>query len=119
MPIPFPRIWTHRPNRTGKSPKPCADPPRMADKGLVMDFEHRVKFSYILSPTVIGFFEFACSLRFEADLPLRRRFAKHMVAYAHDGAPTSARAVSPKNTAGADAHPRRRGGSADLTQIST
>ena len=63
---------------------------RMADKGLVMDFEHRGKFTYILSPTVIGFFEFAF-MRVRSDLP-QKEIAKHMVAYAHDE-PDFARSV--------------------------
>jgi ferredoxin len=63
---------------------------RMADKGLVMDFEHRGKFSYILSPTVVGFFEFAF-MRVRNDLP-QKEIAEHMVAYAHDE-PDFARAV--------------------------
>ena len=39
--------------RTGRSPeelRPVLD--RMAEKGLVMDFEHRGKVEYILSPTL-------------------------------------------------------------------
>jgi len=31
----------------------------MADKGLVMDFMRDGKVSYMLSPTLLGFFEFA------------------------------------------------------------
>ena len=77
--------------RTGKSPealRPILH--RMADKGLVMDFEHKGKFTYILSPTVIGFFEFAF-MRVRGDLP-QKEIARHMVAYAHDE-PDFARAV--------------------------
>ena len=62
----------------------------MADKGLVMDFEHRGKITYILSPTVIGFFEFAF-MRVRSDLP-QKEIAQHMVAYAHDE-PDFARSV--------------------------
>jgi len=77
--------------RTGKSPealRPILH--RMADKGLVMDFEHKGKFTYILSPTVFGFFEFAF-MRVRGDLP-QKEIARHMVAYAHDE-PDFARAV--------------------------
>ncbi len=63
---------------------------RMADKGLVMDFEHDGKISYILSPTVVGFFEFAF-MRVRSDLP-QKEIARHMVAYAHDD-PDFARSV--------------------------
>ena len=63
---------------------------RMADKGLVMDFEHKGKLTYILSPTVLGFFEFAF-MRVRDDLP-QKVIARHMVAYAHDD-PDFARAV--------------------------
>jgi ferredoxin len=77
--------------RTRKSPEEllpilC----RMADKGLVMDFEHRGMLSYILSPTVLGFFEFAY-MRVRDDIP-QKEIARHMVAYAHDE-PDFARAV--------------------------
>jgi formate hydrogenlyase subunit 6/NADH:ubiquinone oxidoreductase subunit I len=77
--------------RTGKSPaelRPTLH--RMADKGLVMDFEHNGKVSYILSPTVVGFFEFAF-MRVRNDLP-QKEIARHMVAYAHDE-PDFARSV--------------------------
>ncbi len=77
--------------RTGKSPeelRPILQ--RMADKGLVMDFEHRGKPTYILSPTVLGFFEFTY-MRVRDDLP-QKEIARHMVAYAHDE-PDFARAV--------------------------
>jgi ferredoxin len=63
---------------------------RMADKGLVMDFEHGGKFMYVLSPTVLGFFEFAF-MRVRNDLP-QKEIAEHMVAYVHDE-PDFARAV--------------------------
>jgi len=77
--------------RTGKSPielRPILH--RMADKGLVMDFEHKGKFTYILSPTVLGFFEFAF-MRVRDDLP-QKEIARYMVKYAHDD-PDFARAV--------------------------
>ncbi|MGE5247820.1 MAG: 4Fe-4S binding protein [Verrucomicrobiota bacterium] len=77
--------------RTGKSVeqlRPILH--RMADKGLVMDFEHQGRFTYILSPTVLGFFEFAF-MRVRGDLP-QKEIARHMVAYAHDE-PDFARAV--------------------------
>ncbi|MBE0568428.1 MAG: 4Fe-4S dicluster domain-containing protein [Deltaproteobacteria bacterium] len=77
--------------RTGKSPaelRPILD--RMADKGLVMDFEHDGKFTYILSPTVLGFFEFAF-MRVRGDIP-QKEIARHMAAYAHDE-PEFARSV--------------------------
>ena len=63
---------------------------RMADKGLVMDFEHGGKFMYVLSPTVLGFFEFAF-MGVRNDLP-QKEIAEHMVAYVHDE-PDFARAV--------------------------
>ena len=45
--------------RTGKTPdalRPVLE--RMADKGLVMDFERAGRTVYVLSPTILGFFEF-------------------------------------------------------------
>jgi len=84
--------------RTGKSPgelRPILH--RMADKGLVMDFEHGGKLSYVLSPTVLGFFEFAF-MRVRDDLP-QKEIARHMVAYAHDD-PEFARAVFAGKTQG-------------------
>jgi Pyruvate/2-oxoacid:ferredoxin oxidoreductase delta subunit len=77
--------------RTGKSPKrllPLLD--RMAEKGLVMDFEHKGKVEYILSPTLLGFFEFAF-MRIRNDIP-QKELARHMVEYAHDR-PDLARSV--------------------------
>ena len=77
--------------RTGKTPealRPVLD--RMAEKGLVMDFERRGKTVYILSPTVIGFFEFAF-MRVRDDIP-QKEIARHMIAYAHDD-PAFARSV--------------------------
>jgi ferredoxin len=102
--------------RTGKSPEallPILH--RMADKGLVMDFEHRGKFTYILSPTVIGFFEFAF-MRVRSDLP-QKEIAKHMVAYAHDK-PDFARAVfAGKTQAGRTLIHENAVDPADLTRI--
>ena len=63
---------------------------RMADKGLVMDFVRRGKTSYMLSPTLLGFFEFAF-MRVRDDIP-QKEIARHMVAYAHDD-PEYARSV--------------------------
>ena len=78
---------------------------RMADKGLVLDFEHKGKFSYILSPTVLGFFEFAF-MRARDDIP-QKEIAHHMVKYAHED-PDFARAVfSGKTQFGR--HPGARG----------
>jgi len=102
--------------RTGKSPeqlRPILH--RMADKGLVMDFEHRGKFTYILSPTVLGFFEFAF-MRVREDLP-QKEIARHMVAYAHDD-PDFARAVFAGKTQGGRALVHEdQVDPADLTQI--
>ncbi len=69
--------------RTGKNPdalRPLLE--RMAEKGLVMDFEHRGRTVYILSPTVSGFFEFVF-MRVRDDIP-QKEIARHMIAYAHD-----------------------------------
>lgn len=69
--------------RTGKSPEtllPALE--RMAEKGLVMDFEHKGKVEYILSPTLFGFFEFAF-MRVRDDIP-QKELARYMVEYAHD-----------------------------------
>ncbi len=77
--------------RTGRSPeslRPLLD--GMADKGLVMDFEHRGRTVYILSPTVLGFFEFVF-MRVRDDIP-QKEIARHMIAYAHDD-PAFARSV--------------------------
>lgn len=102
--------------RTGKSPaelRPLLH--RMADKGLVMDFEHDGKFSYILSPTVLGFFEFAF-MRVRGDLP-QKEIARHMVAYAHDE-PDFARSVfAGKTQAGRALVHEEQVDPADLTQI--
>jgi len=77
--------------RTGKTPealRPILE--RMAEKGLVMDFERRGRTVYILSPTVMGFFEFAF-MRVRDDIP-QKEIARHMIAYAHDD-PGFARSV--------------------------
>ncbi len=69
--------------RTGRSPeelRPVLD--RMAEKGLVMDFEHRGKVEYILSPTLLGFFEFAF-MRVRDDIP-QKELAHYMMQYVHD-----------------------------------
>lgn len=77
--------------RTRKSPAalvPVLE--RMAEKGLVMDFEHRGEVRYILSPTLLGFFEFAF-MRVRDDIP-QKELARHMVEYVHDN-PELARSV--------------------------
>jgi formate hydrogenlyase subunit 6/NADH:ubiquinone oxidoreductase subunit I len=69
--------------RTGKRPedlRPALE--RMAEKGLVMDFEHKGKVEYILSPTLFGFFEFSF-MRVRDDIP-QKDVARYMVEYAHD-----------------------------------
>ncbi len=77
--------------RTGRSPHALRSVlERMAEKGLVMDFERRGKTVYILSPTVLGFFEFAF-MRVRDDIP-QKEIARHMIAYAHDD-PAFARSV--------------------------
>jgi len=102
--------------RTKKSPeelRPILH--RMADKGLVMDFEHKGKFTYILSPTVFGFFEFAF-MRVRDDLP-QKEIARHMAAYAHDD-PDFARAVfAGKIQFGRTLVHEDQADPADLTQI--
>ncbi len=77
--------------RTGKNPdalRPVLE--RMAEKGLVMDFDRRGRTEYILSPTLLGFFEFAF-MRARDDIP-QKELARYMVRYAHDR-PDFARAV--------------------------
>lgn len=77
--------------RTGKSPdalRPVLE--RMAEKGLVMDFEHKGKVEYLLSPTLFGFFEFTF-MRVRSDVP-QKELARYMVEYAHDR-PDLARSV--------------------------
>ncbi|MBI5420601.1 MAG: 4Fe-4S dicluster domain-containing protein [Deltaproteobacteria bacterium] len=77
--------------RTGKKPdalRPILE--KMADKGLVMDFERKGKTRYLLSPTVVGFFEFAF-MRVRDDIP-QKDVARYMVEYAHDQ-PEFARSV--------------------------
>lgn len=55
---------------------------RMAEKGLVMDFPHKGKTVYILSPTLLGFFEFAF-MRVREDIP-QKELARYMMRYVHD-----------------------------------
>jgi Pyruvate/2-oxoacid:ferredoxin oxidoreductase delta subunit len=77
--------------RTRKSPEalvPVLE--RMAEKGLVMDFEHRGEVQYILSPTLLGFFEFSF-MRVRNDIP-QKELARYMVEYAHDN-PDLARSI--------------------------
>ncbi len=77
--------------RAGKSPDallPVLE--RMAEKGLVMDFEHKGEVKYILSPTFLGFFEFAF-MRVRNNIP-QKELARYMVEYAHDK-PDLARSV--------------------------
>lgn len=52
---------------------------RMAEKGLVLDFESSGKRYYVLAPTVIGFFEFTF-MRLHKDLP-NKRLADLLCAY--------------------------------------
>ncbi|MEW6721548.1 MAG: 4Fe-4S dicluster domain-containing protein [Thermodesulfobacteriota bacterium] len=102
--------------RTGKSVealRPILH--RMADKGLVMDFEHRGKVSFLLSPTVLGFFEFAF-MRVRGDLP-QKEIARHMAAYAHDE-PDFARSVfAGKTQPGRTLVHEDQVDPADLTQV--
>lgn len=69
--------------RTGKSREallPVLE--RMAEKGLVMDFPHKGNTVYILSPTLLGFFEFAF-MRVRDDIP-QKELARYMMRYVHD-----------------------------------
>lgn len=69
--------------RTGKSPEPLrAVLENMAGKGLVMDFERKGKTVYMLSPTLLGFFEFAF-MRVRDDIP-QKDLARCMVEYVHN-----------------------------------
>jgi len=63
---------------------------RMADKGLVMDFTRDGTTRYVLSPTLLGFFEFAF-MRVRDDIP-QRELARYLVEYVHES-PEFARAV--------------------------
>ena len=79
--------------RVGVSPedlKPKLD--AMADKGVVMDIVHPEsgKTRYLLSPPVVGFFEFSM-MRKEDSIP-KKRMAEALDAYAH-GDPAFAREV--------------------------
>jgi len=55
---------------------------RMAEKGLVLDFEARGKRFYMLAPTVIGFFEFTF-MRLHKDLP-NKKLADLLSAYMYE-----------------------------------
>jgi hypothetical protein len=55
---------------------------RMAEKGLVLDFESNGKLFYMLAPTVIGFFEFTF-MRLHKDLP-NKKLADLLSAYMFD-----------------------------------
>lgn len=54
---------------------------RMAEKGLVMDFERKGKPHYMLSPTLLGFFEFSF-MRVREDIP-QKELAPLMWEYVH------------------------------------
>ena len=54
----------------------------MAGKGLVMDFTRKGKTFYVLSPTLLGFFEFAF-MRVRDDIP-QKELARYMVEYVHE-----------------------------------
>ncbi len=54
----------------------------MAEKGLVMDFERNGRTFYILSPTMLGFFEFTF-MRVNRDVP-QERLARLMWEYVHE-----------------------------------
>ncbi len=71
--------------RIGQSPKRLeATLERMAEKGLVLDFESRGKRFYMLAPTVIGFFEFTF-MRLHKDLP-NKKLADLLSVYMDDPA---------------------------------
>ena len=82
IPIRFPDIGGIS-RRTGRSPEsllPVLE--RMAEKGLVMDFPHKGRTVYFLSPTLLGFFEFAF-MRARDDIP-QKELARYMMQYVHD-----------------------------------
>jgi len=54
----------------------------MAGKGLVMDFPRDGKTLWVLSPTLLGFFEFAF-MRIRDDIP-QKELARFMMAYVHE-----------------------------------
>ncbi len=54
----------------------------MAGKGLVMDFTRDGKTRYVLSPTLLGFFEFAF-MRVRDDIP-QKELARFMAEYVHE-----------------------------------
>lgn len=62
----------------------------MAGKGLVMDFTRDGKTRYVLSPTLLGFFEFAF-MRARGDIP-QKELARYMREYVHE-APEFVRSI--------------------------
>ncbi len=69
--------------RVGEEPERLHDKlERMAEKGLVLDFEAHGKQFYMLAPTVIGFFEFTF-MRLHKDLP-NKKLADLLSAYMFD-----------------------------------
>jgi Na+-translocating ferredoxin:NAD+ oxidoreductase RNF subunit RnfB len=90
MPVRFTDIHgiARRTRRSQDALRPVLE--RMADKGLVMDFERQGRTLYILSPTVLGFFEFAF-MRVRDDIP-QKDMARFMIEYAHER-PDFAKAV--------------------------
>lgn len=69
--------------RLGRKPERLhAKLERMAEKGLVLDFESQGKLFYMLAPTVIGFFEFTF-MRLHKDLP-NKKLADLLSAYMFD-----------------------------------
>ncbi len=90
MPIRFTDLAgiARRTRKTPESLQPVLE--RMAEKGLVIDLQHRGKAVYTLSPTISGFFEFVF-MRVRDDIP-QKEVARHMIAYAHDD-PAFARAM--------------------------
>jgi ferredoxin len=71
---------------------------KMADKGLVMDFERKGTVYYILSPTLLGFFEFTF-MRVRNDLP-QKKLARLMWNYAHENGDVVRRIFSGETGAG-------------------
>ncbi|MDH3211677.1 MAG: 4Fe-4S binding protein [Myxococcales bacterium] len=69
--------------RTGEAPERLeAKLDRMAEKGLVLDFETKGRRFFMLAPTVIGFFEFTF-MRLHKDLP-NKKLADLLSVYMHD-----------------------------------
>ncbi len=58
----------------------------MAEKGLVMDFQKRGKTYYILSPTLLGFFEF--TFMRVSDVVPQKKLAELMMKYVHENGET-------------------------------